>query len=167
MKKNILLFIFCILLASCAPKNEIYTEILCPKTYISTEHQKYFQLENNNYEDISYVVTINNFKNICKQKNDENISSILDILFLVKPLKPDVKKFQFYYFVSILDDNDKILDYQIFDIEDTFHIDKNKFPKVTEVINTLDQYFPIKNNNFYKIVIGLVLDKDKYNYLNN
>ena len=75
--------------------------------------------------------------------------------------------FQFYYFVSILDDKDKVLDYQIFDIEDNFHIDENKFPKVTEVINTLDQYFPTNNNNFYKIVIGLVLNKDKYNYINN
>ena len=155
------------MLASCASKDEISKEILCPKTYVSTEHQKYFLSEDNNFEEISYVVTINNFKNICEQKNNESISSILDILFLVKPLKPEAKKFQFYYFVSILDNNDKILDYQIFDVEGNFHIDENKLPKVTEVINTLDQYFPTNNNNFYEIAIGLILDKDKYNYINN
>ena len=155
------------MLASCASKDKKTTEIACPKTYISSEHQKYFFSENNDYEDISYLVTINNFKNICKLEAKENISSILDILFVIKPLKGEVKEFEFYYFVSILDSSDKILDYQIFDVNNKFNIDENKLPKDTETINTLDQYFPIKNNNSYQIVIGLVLDQAEYNYINN
>jgi len=93
--------------------------------------------------------------------------SILDILFVVKPLKEDVREYSFYYFVSILDDNDNVLDYQIFEKNGRFIIGDGQIPQETEVVDSLDQFLPTSENNFYKIGIGFVLNENLYNYINN
>ena len=152
---------------SCASKEEQIRTIQCPETFISKEHKDYFVSSNNNFDDVDYLAKINNFNNKCKQNKEGAISSILDILFVAKPINITDKAFTFYYFVSVINDENVVLDYQIFEVNKEFIIGDYQLLQETEVRESLDQYLPPIENNYYKIVIGFVLDEEKYQYLNN
>ena len=166
MKKYIYLLTFCYFLMSCASEEKL-TEAFCPEIFISKEHKEYYSSADQNYDDVNFSSSINNFNSKCKSNNEGSILSILDILFVVKPLKQDVREYSFYYFVSILDDNDNVLDYQIFEKNGRFMIGDGQIPQETEVVDSLDQFLPTSENNFYKIGIGFVLNENLYNYINN
>ncbi len=166
MKKYIFLLIFCSFLISCASEEKL-TEAFCPEIFISKEHKDYFSSLDQNYDEINFSASINNFNSKCKSNNEGSILSILDILFLVKPLKEDVREYSFYYFVSILDDDDNVLDYQIFEMNGRFVIGDGQVPQETEVVDSLDQFLPTSETNFYKIGVGFVLSENLYNYINN
>ena len=63
-----------------------------------------------------------------------------------------------------------MLDSQLFNLKGKFSLSKNsetdKFEsKETEIVETLDQYLPLNDLN-YKIVIGFILTKEQYEYIN-
>ena len=115
---------------------------------------------------MNYIATINNYKLKCQKSERNAIFSELDILFIVTPLKNDVTTYDYHYFVSIINNNNEILDYQIFLVNGEFPLNENNDLNESEVTESLDQYIPLQNN-LYKIVIGFVLDEEKYNFINN
>ena len=76
------------------------------------------------------------------------------------------KIFEYSYFVLILDQNNEILDRQLFKVSEKFDLDENKLPTETVITESLDQYFPF-NNNIYSVGVGFVLTEDQYNFINN
>lgn len=167
MKKYAILFLSTIFLISCASQEKKLTETSCPDLFISKEHKDYFSIDKDNIsEDMAYIATINNFKLKCKKTERKAIFSVLDILFVVKPLKKEVKGYDYHYFVSILDNNNEILDYQIFSVKGEFSLDKDNNLSESVVTESLDQFIP-SQYNLYKIIIGFVLDEEKYNFINN
>ena len=167
MKKYSILFLSIFLLISCASIEKKLTETSCPELSISKEHKDYFSADKDNISgEMSYIATINNYKLKCQKSERNAIFSILDILFVVTPLKNDVETYDYHYFVSILDNNNEVLDYQIFSVNGKFALDNNNDLNESIVTESLDQYIPLQHN-LYRIVIGFVLDEEKYNFINN
>ena len=166
MRKYILLFLILILIMSCAKQNNISKETTCPMVTIAKEHQNYFSADQKSSNEMNYLATINNFETKCKLINQKEISSILDILFVIKPLKNNVKIFEYTYFISILDNNNRVLDYQLFKVKDKFHLGENLQPMETTIIESLNQHFPTQDTT-YQTMIGFVLTEEKYNLINN
>tara|TARA_Y100000590_G_scaffold417073_1_gene516429 strand:+ start:629 stop:1132 length:504 start_codon:yes stop_codon:yes gene_type:complete len=167
MKKPVILFLFFLLVLSCTSQRDQISETACPNSYISKEHKHYFSEDNtDSNNDLLYIANINNFKIKCKQKNQDSIHSIFDILFTIKPLSKNVKNYNYSYFVSILDSENNILDKQLFNVEGKFFTDQKNEPLEKVVIESLDQYFPSVDKS-YEIVIGFVLTEGKYNFINN
>ena len=168
MRKFTILFISIILLNSCTSGQKKYSEeSICPYIFVSGEHKDYYSYGKENVsEEMAYIATINNFKMKCKQSERKAIFSILDILFIITPLKTDVDNYEFSYFVSILNNDNEILDYQIFTVKENFSSDDNINYKEDELIEVLEQYLP-QESDLYKIAIGFVLDEEKYNFIND
>mgnify|MGYP001472729878 CR=1 FL=1 len=88
MKKYSILFLSIFLLFSCASIEKKLTETSCPELFISKEHKDYFSADKDNISgEMSYIATINNYKLKCQKSERNAIFSILDILFVVTPLK--------------------------------------------------------------------------------
>ncbi|PPR45081.1 MAG: hypothetical protein CFH21_00063 [Alphaproteobacteria bacterium MarineAlpha5_Bin11] len=169
MKKYFFLIICSIITISCSSSKKEPQEITCPDVVISKEHQSYYALledAGDNENNMSFVATINNFNMQCKQKETSDVESVLDLLFIANPLNETVKKYNFNYFVSILDENDDILDYQIFQVEGDFALDENDLVRETVHTESLDQYIPDNVKKYY-VVVGFVLTEEKYNFINN
>ena len=167
MKKYAILLLSIFLLISCASTEKKLTETSCPELFISKEHKDYFSTDKDNISgEMTYIATINNFKLKCQKSERNAIFSMLDILFVITPLKNDVITYDYHYFVSILDNNSEILDYQIFSVNGRFPLDEDKDLNESVVTESLDQYIPLQHN-LYKIVIGFVLDEERYNLINN
>ena len=167
MKKLVILFLFFFLVSSCSSQRDQVSETTCPNSYISKEHKYYFSEDNTNLNnDLLYIANINNFKIKCKQKNQDSIHSIFEILFIIKPLSNSVKNYNYSYFVYILDSENNILNKQLFNVEGKFLIGQKKEPLEKVVVESLDQYFPSIDKS-YEIVIGFVLTEEKYNFINN
>ena len=167
MKKYAILLISVFLLISCVSQEKKITESSCPEVFISKEHKDFFSSDKDSLgENLIYISTINNFKIKCKVTDRKAIQSILDILFVITPMDNNAKNYEYYYFISILNNQDEVLDYQIFSVNGEFLLDKNKLPLEKTITESLDQYMPIQYN-LYKVIIGFVLDKEKYNFINN
>ena len=97
MRKFTILFISIILLNSCTSGQKKYSEeSICPYIFVSGEHKDYYSYGKENVsEEMAYIATINNFKMKCKQSERKAIFSILDILFIITPLKTDVDNYEF------------------------------------------------------------------------
>tara|TARA_Y100000590_G_C15185521_1_gene812911 strand:+ start:108 stop:602 length:495 start_codon:yes stop_codon:yes gene_type:complete len=164
MKKYIVLF-FCLnILISCSKQEFTPVEASCPPVYISKEHKDFFySINEDQNNDMQYIANINNTKIVCKTSRNNSVSSVLDILFIITPLNKDIKEYNFHYFVSIIDTNNNVIDYQIFQTKGNFDLELQ--PK--EVIETLDQYFPIEIEEYYRVFIGFILTDKKYDFINN
>tara|TARA_Y100001970_G_C14051290_1_gene759070 strand:+ start:627 stop:995 length:369 start_codon:yes stop_codon:yes gene_type:complete len=112
---------------------------------------------------LNYRASINNIKAKCSLINEQSISTILEILFVIKPDNLENNTYDFSYFVSILN-NEEIVDYQLFQTKGEFKLDDNGFPKETNVIESLDQFFPSQTES-YEILLGFVLTKEKYDLI--
>ena len=91
------------------------------------------------------------------EKEGKYITEVFD------QLDKDIKEYNFHYFVSIIDINNNVIDYQIFQTKGNFDLELQ--PK--EVIETLDQYFPIEIEEYYRVFIGFILTDKKYDFINN
>ena len=163
-KYIILLFSFTAVISCSAQKNSS-KEIVCPKSFISMEHKNYYSMNQELENVLDYTATINNLKSKCNSKNNQSTSSVLDILFVLKPINSSTKSYHYNYFVAVLDNN-KVLDYQLFQINGNFNIDENNLPIETTIIDSLDQHFPSLDNS-YEILIGFALTKEKYEFMEN
>ncbi len=167
MKKYAFTLLSIFFLISCASNEKKLTETSCPELFISKEHKDYYSADKDNISGkMNYIATINNYKLKCQTSERDAIFSILDILFIVTPLESEVTTYDYHYFVSILDYNNEVLDYQIFSVNGKFPLDENNNLNEAVVTESLDQYIPLQNN-LYKIVIGFALDEEKYNFINN
>tara|TARA_Y100000741_G_scaffold192628_1_gene146611 strand:- start:22 stop:525 length:504 start_codon:yes stop_codon:yes gene_type:complete len=167
MTKYLILFFFILSVISCSSDKKLSQDINCPESFVSKDHKNYFSIIDKNAGDnIDYIAAINNIKMKCKVNEMNRILSIFDILFVITPVDPLSKGYEYSYFVLIFDENDKILDRQLFKVSGKFDRDENNLAKETIMIETLDQYFP-SNDNLYSVGVGFVLTEDQYNFINN
>lgn len=163
MRNYTILFIILNILISCSGDKKINKDVDCPKSFISMEHRNYYSMNKDSSDTLNYRASINNIKAKCSLINEQSISTILEILFVIKPDNLENNTYDFSYFVSILN-NEEIVDYQLFQTKGEFKLDDNGFPKETNVIESLDQFFPSQTES-YEILLGFVLTKEKYDLI--
>tara|TARA_B100000700_G_C14755513_1_gene719586 strand:- start:42 stop:545 length:504 start_codon:yes stop_codon:yes gene_type:complete len=167
MKTYIILLTYFVFFIGCTSKESSNIQTACPEIFVSKEHQYFYSKEFDQTQSLEgYTAAIENFSMQCQSTERDAILSNLEIDFVIVPLNQELKNFEIIYFVSILNLNNEILDNQIFKFSGEFALDENSLPLKTLAKDNLQQFVP-KENNSYEILIGFMLTKNQYNFLNN
>ena len=163
MKKIFILMLFFPLLAcnSIIKNKQSFKEFNCPSVFFSPKDKTYID-KSTSIDDILFKGQLNNFavNNLCQQK--ENIAIIpLDILIIAEPMNSfENSQLNFPVFISLLDNNDKILETQYFLVSGVMkkNPETNIFVEsdITYKLKIVTEYL-----NTSQIIVGFMLDDKK------
>lgn len=170
--KKFLFFILFLPLLSCntlIKGNSKFIDYNCPAVFFSANEKFYVDtLENSkSFDDVYIKAELNNFAISKKcQQNDEFIIIPLDVLIILQPMKnmPNAEV-GIPLYVSLLDQNDNILETQYFMILSSVKTNSETVSFIeTDITDTIE----IVSNKFEvsQIVIGFMLDENKKRLLN-
>ena len=167
--KQLLIFILFLPLLGCGniiKNKQTLTDFKCPRVFFSSDDR--FYIDNSiSLDYITIKAEFNNyaFNNKCQQK--ENIVVIpLDILIFAKPMNNLEKSFlTLPVYVSLLDDNNKILETQYFSLSG--RVNKNTQTNIFMESDITDRLKIVTQNlETTQLVLGFMLDDKKRDLLN-
>ena len=167
--KQLFIFILFIPLLGCGniiKNKQISKDFNCPRVFFSSDDRIY--IDNSiSLDDITIKAEFNNYAIHNKCQQQENIALIqLDILIVVNPLRNlEEPLLSLPVYVSLLDDNDIVLETQYFYVSDIVsqNSETNDFTEsdITDRIQIVTEYL-----NTSQLVIGFMLNDKKKNLLN-
>ena len=170
--KKFLFFLLFLPLLSCntlMKANSKFIDYNCPSAFFSANEKFYVDtLENSKFFDDVYIkAELNNFAISKKcQQNDEFIIIPLEVLIIFKLMKnmPNAE-INIPLFVSLLDQNNNILETQYFmifgSVKTNSETDSYIETDITETLEIISNKFDVT-----QIVIGFMLDENKKRLLN-
>ena len=167
--KQILIFILFLALLGCGDiikKKQKSVDFNCPRVFFSSEDRIYID-NSNSVDDVQIKAEFNNFAFNSNCRQLENTAIIpLDILIVSKPMNNRKESsLSFPIYISLLDDNDKIIETQYFLISG----EMNKNAETNSLIDTdISDRLEIVTSSLgiSQIVIGFMLDDKKKDLLN-
>ena len=167
--KKLFIFILFLPLLGCGNiiKNKQTTiEFNCPRIFFSSEDRIY--IDNSiSLDNIKIKAEFNNYATNNKCQQQENIAIIpIDVLIVANPLDNLEEAFlSLPVYVSLLDDNDDVLETQYFHVSGTIkkNSETNVFTDsdIEDKLNIVTEYL-----NTTQLVIGFMLDDQKRDLLN-
>ena len=167
--KQLFIFILFLPILGCGniiKNKETTADFNCPRVFFSSDDRIY--IDNSiSLDDITIKAEFNNYaiNNKCQQQ--ENIAVIpLDILIVVKPMSNLEESFLYFpVYISLLDDNDEILETQYFSVSGMVNknTEKNIFME-SDIIDSLQ--IVTRHLETTQIILGFMLDNEKKDLLN-
>ena len=167
--KKLLIFLLFLPVLGCnniIKDNKTTSNFNCPIVFFSSLDKIYID-NSNSLDEVSLKAELNNFAFNKNCKLQDNLVTIpLDILIVAKPMN-DLENIMlnFPIYVSLLDENDNLLETQYFLISDSMEID----PKTKKLIESdiANQIKIITDNlNTSQLILGFMIDNKKRNLLN-
>jgi len=170
--KNILVFLlilFCVSCSSSSNNKKSTKSVICPQVLYASEHNKYLDTDKDliTLDNITFKANLNNhaFNKTCT-KTDDITSIPLDILFIIKPLKPTSSEITLPVYSALLDNEKNIIDIQYFSLSGNINKDfDNENYMETELSKSINIITKTKVP-VSKIILGFMLDKNRKELLN-
>ena len=166
--KKILIFLLLFLSISCGSNlisKKSVESIDCPSVFFASENRNYLDSQDKTLtlDNVSFKAQINNyaFNKLCFQENDI-LTFPLDILFIVDPIKPTSPNVILPLYVALLDSDQQLLEMQYFSIGGEMRNDLNTKAYLQTELSQSFNIITSKNNLVSSLVVGFMLDKNKY-----
>jgi hypothetical protein len=170
--KKFLIFILFLPLLGCnniINNKQTYIDFNCPRIFFSADDRFFIESTNNDpsLNNVFLKAELNNFSinKGCQQK--DNIAIIpIEILIIVQPIKNiEISEINIPVYITLLDQNDNILETQYFMVSDLIKKDPQTNTFVTtDVIATLEVI--TQNLKTVQTVIGFMIEDKKREILN-
>ena len=167
--KQLFIFILFFPLLGCGniiKNKQTSADFNCPRVFFSSDDRVY--IDNSiSFDDITIKAEFNNYAINKKCQQQKNMAFIpLDILIVAKPLSNlEEASLSLPVYISLLDDNDNILETQYFSVSGIVkkNNEKNIFVEsdITDRLQIITQHLETS-----KLVLGFMFDKEKRNLLN-
>tara|TARA_B100001250_G_C19541504_1_gene674972 strand:- start:272 stop:778 length:507 start_codon:yes stop_codon:yes gene_type:complete len=167
--KNVFIFILIFHLFGCnniLKNKQTLVDFDCPKVFFSSENRIFID-NSNSLDDVLIRAELNNFaiNNKCILKDNMAIIP-LDVLIIIKAMDNlENPEFNIPVYISLLDQNDELIENQFFMISGFLSKDPEKKSFIeSDISDRLEVITP--NLNVYEIVVGFMLDDKKRELLN-